>query len=249
MGLIGNGEELDDLVHSFIIKHLEVACLLDEGLWTDIVELLDGETRHLDKGSRHGIGVLTAHQTGTVGCEFRHSAPIVEGELQAAGYQTATRDCVYSPVDHLRHKMVQHVLRLDVTYLVAYNEEYLVIVTKVYQTGVENDDGILCSNGTGVDVIAPSDVQFRYLLQVENATGFQKILVYLGIVVPCDLQVTARILNVVHSLDEVGCHPFARRGEERDAFQFLQGGSVQRMLVLTVVETCEYLLVVCHNFK
>lgn len=37
------------------------------------------------------------------------------------------------------------------------------------------------------------------------------------------------------------------RGEEWDAFQLLQGGSVQRMLVLTVVETCEYLLVVYHN--
>ena len=143
--------------------------------------------------------------------------------------------------------MVQHVLRLDVPDLVAYDEEYLIIVTKVYQTRVENDDGILCSNGTGIDVIAPSDVQFGDLLQVENATCFHKILVYLGIVVLRDLQVTARILNVIHSLDEVGCHPFASRGKERDAFQFLQGGSVQWMLVLTMVETCEYLLVVYHN--
>ena len=129
----------------------------------------------------------------------------------------------------------------------AYDEEYLVIVTKVYQTRVENDDRILCSDGTGIDVIAPSDIQFGYLLQVENTTGFHKILVYLGIVVLRDLQVTARILNVIHSLDEVGCHPFTSRGEDRDAFQFLQGGSVQRMLVLTVVEACEYLLVVYHN--
>ena len=60
--------------------------------------------------------------------------------------------------------MIQHVLRLDVPDFVAYDEEYLVIVTKVNQTGVENDYRILSSNGTGIDVIAPSDIQFRYLL-------------------------------------------------------------------------------------
>ena len=143
--------------------------------------------------------------------------------------------------------MIQHVLRLDVPDFVAYDEEYLVIVTKVNQTGVENDYRILSSNGTGIDVIAPSDIQFRYLLQVENSTGFHKILIYLGIVSFRDLQVATRILNVIHSFDEVGSHPFAGRSKERDAFQFLQGGSVQWMLVLTMVETCEYLLVVYHN--
>ena len=117
-------------------------------------------------------------------------------------------------------------LRLDVADLVAYNEEYLVIVTKVYQTRVENDYRILCSNGTGVDVIAPCDIQFWYLLQVKNATGFYKILIYLGIVFFRDLQVATRILNVIHSLYEVRSHPFASRGKEWDAFQFLQGGSV-----------------------
>ena len=132
MGLVGDGEKLDYFVHSLIIEHLEVACLLDECLRTDVIELLDRETCHLDEGTCHGIGVLTAHQTGTVGCELRHSAPIVEGELQATGYQTATGNSVYSPVDYLCHKMVQHVLRLDVPDFVAYDEENLVTVTKVY---------------------------------------------------------------------------------------------------------------------
>ena len=143
--------------------------------------------------------------------------------------------------------MVEHVVALDVAAFMADDEHDLIVFAKVDQTRIEDDDGVLGSDGAGIDAIVPTDVEVWNFLHVENAASIFEILVNIRMAVLRHLEMTTCVLHIVDALHEIGSNPLAGFPKKRDTLQALKGLLVEWMLVLAVFQAIEDLFVLDHN--
>src|SRR5947199_64234 len=151
-----SAEDLGDPVHG-VVKLLELSGLGDEVVDVEAIIEFTGQAGDLDHGADRRISILAGQEPCTVCRELGHSLPIVERHLERTREETAHKVAQLS--QHVSDLMIQDMPALDVSELVADDEEQLFWRQVVDATGVEDEDRPFDSRSESVDTYFVLDVE------------------------------------------------------------------------------------------